>query len=190
MTRRPFGLTALASVLLLLATRAEALEVRTIEFSGLDEAQILNVRSALSLARTQLDATSVVSENRLDYLMRLAPREVRLGLEAFGFDFAADVFGVQGNKVLNAKALARFGTYNWEKFFFDGRWTGEGTSTTNPRITDGGHNYRMSDYWIKDGSFLRLRTLVLGYSLPTKLLMAPSTIEAAKRRSAPPPVPP
>lgn len=85
MTRRPLGLTALASVFLLLATRAEALQVKTIEFSGLDEAQILNVRSTLSLARTQLDATSVVSENRLDYLMRLAPREVRLGLEAFGY---------------------------------------------------------------------------------------------------------
>ncbi len=92
-----------------------------------------------------------------------------LGLEAFGFDFAADIFGVYGNKVLNAKALARYGTYNWEKLFYDGRWTGEGTSTTKPRITDGGHNYRMSDYWVKDGSFLRLRTLVLGYSLPTNL---------------------
>jgi hypothetical protein len=91
-----------------------------------------------------------------------------VGLEAFGFDFSADLFGVSGNKVLNAKALARYGTYNWEKFFYDGRWTGEGTSTTNPRITDGGHNYRMSDYWIKDGSFLRLRTLILGYTLPQK----------------------
>ena len=40
---------------------------------------------------------------------------------------------------------------------------------SKPRITDGGHNYRMSDYWVKDGSFLRLRTLVLGYSLPTNL---------------------
>lgn len=85
MTRRPSGLTALALALLLLASRAEALQVKTIEFTGLDEAQILNVRSALSLARTQLDAGSVVSENRLDYLMRLAPREVRLGLEAFGY---------------------------------------------------------------------------------------------------------
>ncbi|HOY04099.1 MAG TPA: TonB-dependent receptor [Saprospiraceae bacterium] len=89
-----------------------------------------------------------------------------VGVEAFGLDLAADFFGVSGNKVLNAKALARYGTYNWEKFFYDGRWTGEGTSNTNPRITDGGHNYRMSDYWIKDGSFLRLRTLVLGYTLP------------------------
>ncbi|MGH8499148.1 MAG: POTRA domain-containing protein, partial [Methylococcales bacterium] len=85
MTRRPLGLTALALASLLLASRAEALQVKAIEFAGLDEAQILNVRSALSLARTQLDATSVVSENRLDYLMRLAPREVRLGLEAFGY---------------------------------------------------------------------------------------------------------
>lgn len=85
MTRRPSGLTALALAFLLLASRAEALQVKTIEFSGLDEAQIVNVRSALSLARTQLDASSVISENRLDYLMRLAPREVRLGLEAFGY---------------------------------------------------------------------------------------------------------
>ena len=89
-----------------------------------------------------------------------------VGVEAFGLDLAADFFGVSGNKVLNAKALARYGTYNWEKFFYDGRWTGEGTSNTTPRITDGGHNYRMSDYWIKDGSFLRLRTLVIGYTLP------------------------
>lgn len=88
------------------------------------------------------------------------------GIEAFGFDFAADFFGVSGNKVLNAKAMARYGTYNWEKFFYDGRWTGEGTSNDKPRITDGGHNYRMSDYWVKDGSLLRLRTLVLGYTIP------------------------
>lgn len=88
------------------------------------------------------------------------------GLDAFGFDLAADFFGLTGNKVLNAKALARYGTFNWEKFFYDGRWTGEGTSNTKPRITDGGHNYRMSDYWLQDGSFLRLRTLALGYTLP------------------------
>lgn len=91
---------------------------------------------------------------------------ISLGIEAFGLDFAIDFFGVSGNKILNAKALARYGTFNWEKFFYDGRWTGEGTSNTTPRITDGGHNYRMSDYWVKDGSFLRLRTLALGYTLP------------------------
>jgi translocation and assembly module TamA len=76
---------ALALLLLLLTAPAGAVQIKAIEFSGLDEAQILNVRSELSLADTQLDTSTVISENRLDYLMRLAPREVRLGLEAFGY---------------------------------------------------------------------------------------------------------
>lgn len=92
------------------------------------------------------------------------------GFEFAGFDFAADFFGVSGNKVVNAKALSRFAVYNWEESFYDGRWTGEGTSNSKPRITNGGHNYRMSDYWVEDGSFLRLRSILLGYSLPRNLI--------------------
>ena len=52
----------------LLADRAEALQIQSIEFSGLDELQILNVRSELSLAESQLEAETSISENRLDYL--------------------------------------------------------------------------------------------------------------------------
>ena len=91
------------------------------------------------------------------------------GLEAFGFDLAADFFGVSGNKIVNAKAMSRFGIYNWEKTFYEGRWTGEGTSNTVPRVTNGGHNYRMSDFYVQDGSFFRLRSLVLGYTLPQSI---------------------
>ncbi|GAB4486934.1 MAG: TonB-dependent receptor [Saprospiraceae bacterium] len=92
------------------------------------------------------------------------------GFDYLGFDFAADFFGISGNKVVNAKALSRFAVYNWEESFFTGRWTGEGTSTEKPRITNGGHNYRMSDYWVEDGSFFRLRSIQLGYSLPYKIV--------------------
>ncbi|MFN0174662.1 MAG: SusC/RagA family TonB-linked outer membrane protein [Saprospiraceae bacterium] len=92
------------------------------------------------------------------------------GLEAFGFDVAADFFGVKGNKVVNAKAVARFETPNWETLWYDNHWTGEGTSNTVPRVTSGGHNYRMSDFLIEDGAFFRLRSVVLGYSLPKEWL--------------------
>jgi TonB-linked SusC/RagA family outer membrane protein len=92
------------------------------------------------------------------------------GLEAFGFDCAVDFFGVKGNKVVNAKAVARFDTPNWETLWFDGRWTSEGSSNTVPRVTNGGHNYRMSDFLIEDGAFFRLRSVVLGYSLPKQWL--------------------
>lgn len=88
------------------------------------------------------------------------------GVEFMGIDFSADFFGVSGNEVVNVKAMSRFAVYNWEKIYYDGRWTGEGTSTSVPRVTNGGANYRMSDFYVEDGSFIRLRSIVLGYTLP------------------------
>jgi hypothetical protein len=92
-----------------------------------------------------------------------------LGAEAFGFDFSIEFNGQSGNKLINAKKIARFGTYNFETSFLD-RWTGEGTSSTEPRVTNGGHNYNMSDRFIENGSFMRMRSIQLGYSLPPALL--------------------
>jgi TonB-linked SusC/RagA family outer membrane protein len=95
---------------------------------------------------------------------------LNFGLEAYGIDCAFDFFGVKGNKVVNAKAVARFDTPNWETLWYEGRWTGEGTSNSVPRVTNGGHNYRMSDFLVEDGAFFRLRSVVLGYSLPKRWL--------------------
>ncbi|MEY4133950.1 MAG: hypothetical protein RL386_300 [Bacteroidota bacterium] len=94
-----------------------------------------------------------------------------LGLEYAGFDFSADLNGVRGNKILNSKKLARgFGLPNYEASFLN-RWTGPGTSNTEPRIMNGGFpNFAVSDKYIEDGSFLRLRSLVLGYTFPKSLI--------------------
>jgi TonB-linked SusC/RagA family outer membrane protein len=91
------------------------------------------------------------------------------GFDWQGLDFAIDFLGLSGNKVFNAKKTFRFSVYNWEKSFTE-RWTAENPSQTEPRITNGGHNYRVSDRFIEDGSFFRLRSLSLGYSLPAGLL--------------------
>lgn len=90
------------------------------------------------------------------------------GFNVAGFDFSADFFGVTGNKVYNAKKAFRFSVYNWEKDYVN-RWTPTNPSNEVPRITNGGHNYRVSDFFIEDGSFLRLRSVVLGYTLPQHL---------------------
>lgn len=95
------------------------------------------------------------------------------GIELYGVDINADFFGVKGNKIINAKAAqTRFATNNWERLFYDGRWTGEGTSNEVPRASAEGftHNTLVSDFFIADGSFLRLRSLVLGYSFPRNWL--------------------
>jgi hypothetical protein len=92
------------------------------------------------------------------------------GLEWQGIDFNADVVGASGHKVYNAKETFRFSVFNFEKHVVD-RWTPENPSLTEPRITNGGHNFRVSDRFLEDGSFIRLRSITLGYSIPPKLLM-------------------
>jgi outer membrane receptor protein involved in Fe transport len=87
------------------------------------------------------------------------------GVEWMGFDLNADVLGVSGNKVFNEKQTQRFSVNNWETKFFNG-FTDQNPSTTTPRISNGGHNYRVSDYYIEDGGFVRLRSVAFGYSLP------------------------
>ena len=90
------------------------------------------------------------------------------GFDVSGFDLAVDFNGVSGNKIINAKRIARFGTYNFETSFLD-RWTGEGSSNAEPRVTNGGLNYNVSDRFLEDGSFLRLRNIQVGYTVPTSL---------------------
>ncbi len=85
-----------------------------------------------------------------------------------GFDFSVIFTGQVGNKIYNAKKQARFGTPNFERTALD-RWTEDNPSTTYPRITDGGHNYLVSDFFLEDGDFLKLQNLTLGYTLSSGL---------------------
>jgi TonB-linked SusC/RagA family outer membrane protein len=53
-----------------------------------------------------------------------------------------------------------------------GRWTGEGTSDDIPRYTwsDVNNNYRVSDLYLENGSYLKLKNIQLGYTLPKGFL--------------------
>jgi TonB-linked SusC/RagA family outer membrane protein len=84
------------------------------------------------------------------------------------FDFSFSLQGQTGNKIFNGKEVVRPDAYNFEQHVMD-RWTGPGTSNTEPRATFGGYNYIPSDKYVQDGSFMRLRSLVIGYSLPMAL---------------------
>jgi TonB-linked SusC/RagA family outer membrane protein len=48
------------------------------------------------------------------------------------------------------------------------RWTTPGQITNTPRVTSVGNNYNIeqNSRYLEDGSFIRLKTLVLGYTLP------------------------
>ena len=50
------------------------------------------------------------------------------------------------------------------------RWNGAGTSDFFPRLTIGAsENILFSDFYIEDGSYLRIKNIQLGYTLPTSL---------------------
>ena len=84
-------------------------------------------------------------------------------------DLSIDFQGQLGNKIYNGKEAVRPDLYNFETHTLD-RWRGEGTSNEEPRATAGGYNWVTSDRFVQDGSFLRLRSLTLGYSLPENTL--------------------
>jgi len=90
------------------------------------------------------------------------------GLEYKGIDFSFNIQGQTGNKIFNGKEVVRPDPYNFEAHVMD-RWTGPGTSTDEPRPTFGGYNYNVSDRFIYDGSFVRIRSLILGYTFPQEL---------------------
>ena len=91
-----------------------------------------------------------------------------------GFDFVMLGTGVSGNQIFNATRRFDLNTANYQTSILD-RWTGEGTSNKMPRVTlndaNENNNYsRVSSLFLEDGSFFRIKTLQVGYTLPTKLI--------------------
>ena len=88
------------------------------------------------------------------------------------FDFNALFQGVAGNEIYKFYRRANVANANWEKYWL-GRWHGEGTSNWLPHVVGGdpGNNTtRVSDMFIEDGSYLRLKVVQLGYTLPQHLV--------------------
>jgi TonB-linked SusC/RagA family outer membrane protein len=86
-----------------------------------------------------------------------------------GLTLRANFQGQLGNEVYNAKNQTRFGVYNFEQRVTS-RWTGPNSSNTEPALDGQAGNYEPSEYFLHDGSFLRLRNLSISYSLPNSML--------------------
>ena len=92
-----------------------------------------------------------------------------------GFDASLFFQGSLGNQVFDYSMRGDIPAMNRPAWILD-RWIGEGTSNRIPRLTNANpnQNWRSSDLWVKDGSFLRLKTAQIGYTLPEKLLRSVS----------------
>lgn len=82
----PVRALLLAALALVASSGASALDLRSVQVRGLDdEAMRDNVDNALSLQRLNPNRRTGMSESRLSYLLRRAPREARGALEPFGY---------------------------------------------------------------------------------------------------------
>lgn len=88
-----------------------------------------------------------------------------------GIDFTMFWYASVGNKIWDATRRYDIIYSNYRSDALD-RWIGEGTSNSYPRLTlnDANQNWSTaSDMFVKDGSYLRLRNLTLGYTFPSKV---------------------
>lgn len=90
------------------------------------------------------------------------------------FDVSLFFQGVQGNKIFNGTRVLREGM---ARLFGAGTevlnaWTPANTNTDIPRAISGdpNQNARISDRWIEDGSYLRLKNVIIGYTVPQSTL--------------------
>ena len=84
-----------------------------------------------------------------------------------GFELSVYLQGVAGNKIFNANNIDLTGmsaAYNQTTDVLN-RWTGEGAVYGDPN-----GNNRVSDRFVEDGSYLRLKNITLAYNFPDKWL--------------------
>ena len=92
------------------------------------------------------------------------------GIELSGFFQFATGHQIYNNNRAFAEGLN--GVFAPTQNAWDNRWKEEGDQTSIPRmvLNDPNNNRRESDRYVEDADYVRLKTLTLGYQLPSKLL--------------------
>lgn len=91
-----------------------------------------------------------------------------------GFDFSMMFYGVEGNELYNGNRYYLENMSAGQNFLASSlnAWTETNTNTNTPRavLGDANQNTRESDRYLEDGSFLRLKNIELGYTLPKTMI--------------------
>lgn len=89
-----------------------------------------------------------------------------LNLNVKNLDFEIDFQGVFGNEIYNYNREQRYGNESWDLDMYNNRWKGPGTSNTNSFITSNQSIILPSSFYVEDGSYIRIRNIQVGYTLP------------------------
>ncbi len=121
-----------------------------------------------------LDENGVIDANDRTFIGDPTPNWTfgfTVNLEWNNFDALIFGQGVAGNKVFQGLRRLDINNANYSTRAL-GRWTGEGSSNDFPRLTDADANNNFtnpSEFYLEDGSYFRLKTVQIGYSLPRSL---------------------
>ena len=126
-------------------------------FTDLNGDQVIDEKDRTVIGNPNPDFTGSVSTSF---------KYKRLSLSAlFNFSVGNDLYnGLRNN-------LEKMSGYENQSIAVRNRWVAEGQQTSIPRAVWGDPmgNASFSDRWIEDGSYLRLKTLVLAYDIPLDL---------------------
>ena len=90
------------------------------------------------------------------------------------FDFSFQFQGVGGNKIFNGTKVMTYATgtgWSLSKDLLDSFTFNEKSNVPRLDVDDSNGNYTtMSDFFLESGSYLRLKNLTVGYTLPKNIL--------------------
>lgn len=100
-----------------------------------------------------LDDRTIIGDPNPDFNLSLG-----LNTTYKNFDFSIFFNGSFGQDVINTQKFNQPSNLPY-------RWTLDNPSNEYPRLRDGRQTY-FSDWWVEDGSFVRVQNLTLGYTMP------------------------
>ncbi|MDD4514274.1 TonB-dependent receptor [Massilibacteroides sp.] len=125
-----------------------------------------------------LDGNGFIDENDMDVLGDGFPAlnyGLNFGATYKNWDFSLYTYGVLGQKIYSYSAMrlsnvftADDPTPNILKEAAAQAWSPDNTNGTLPRLSlmDANYNMRASDAWVKNGDFLKISNIQVGYTLP------------------------
>jgi TonB-linked SusC/RagA family outer membrane protein len=91
-----------------------------------------------------------------------------LGFNVFGVDISTNLYAALGHKIV--RNYERQQPYANQLSYVLDRWTVDNPSNDNPRVTTTAtRNGVFSDYFVENGSYLRVRNVQIGYVLPKNI---------------------
>ena len=102
---------------------------------------------------------------------------INIGYKGIDFSMAFQGVGLQKSRMTNMMVKPLISNYGNIPSVIDGKyWSsfktdGENAKAKYPRLTNANENgvYCMSDYWLFNGAYFRLKNVMLGYTLPERL---------------------